>query len=99
MSESSKQFNGYSEQEPSVLKEKDFQDFIEFRKIKPEDFRLIEEMSHFPKDLFIEFHNFFNLLKEQSLKTLENQLRNSVDGEQKKILGLLFEFAKKYDWT
>lgn len=52
--------------ESSILNEKDFQDFLELRKINPEDVAILEELSQFPNNIFAEFHNFFNLTKEKS---------------------------------
>ncbi len=62
----------------SVLEEKDFKNFIETREIKPEDFRIIEELSLFDKDFFIYFHNFFsaNRSAEFQIKELESQINN-----------------------
>lgn len=97
----------------SILEEKDFKNFIETREISPEDFKIIEELSAFDKDFFIDFHNFFSVhhSKEKHIRELENQIKflkedfNRVENEyrknelEKKILfeESLLEFLKKYD--
>lgn len=67
----------------SVLEEEDFQEMIEFRKIKDEDLEIIEKLSHFPKKLFSSYHNFFNFSKENTLRDLERNLRNNQDDLEK----------------
>ena len=58
------------------MDEDDFRDMIEKRKIDPDDFAIIEKLSHFPKDLFIEYHNFFSFSRENTLRDMERNLEN-----------------------
>ena len=92
----------YQEQpEKSLLDEEDFRDFVEFREINSEDIKILESLSLFPKKLFVEFHNFFNLSKDKSLFLLDAQRQNiePEKTERKEFIGLLYQFAEKYDWT
>lgn len=109
-----KQLNQKEKEEKSVLEEDDFKNFIESREIKPEDFHLIEKLSHYPKDLFImELHNYFGFSRENTVSELERDIRRkkeeigkAQDEKFKAILekrigirSLFLEIAKKYDWT
>jgi hypothetical protein len=95
------------EKEPSVLEEEDFQELIENREISKDDQHLLEELARLPKDLFLEFHNYFTSNQYNLIKALENNikiedLRNAKDNkesERRKFLELYLELAKKYDWT
>ena len=106
------QLNQEKKEEESILEEKDFKDLIEFRKINPEDFHLIEELSRFPKDFFIELHNYFGFSHENTVSDLERDIKHKKEeigrtGNKKlkslletraEIRSLFLEFAKKYDW-
>ncbi|MFA5188416.1 MAG: hypothetical protein WC460_03575 [Patescibacteria group bacterium] len=80
----------FKTKEPSVLADEDFKDMIEFRKIRPEDFSIIEELSKFPKNLFIlNFHNFFTASKDNTvfdlklhIKQRETQLESFLNSGQ-----------------
>lgn len=108
-----KQLSEEKKEGKSVLAEDDFKDFIKFRKIKPEDFHLIEKLSHYPKDFFIELHNYFGFSRENTVPDLERDIKHKREeierirgGELKsllekraEVLSSFLEFAKKYDWT
>ena len=105
------------EEEPkelSVLEEENFKEFIEMRKISPEDFKTIENLSHYPGNFFVlELHNLFSFNKERSegflenrIKELEKYIKETQDekekfvlGGKKKFLNSFLEITKKYDWT
>lgn len=97
--------------EPSVLEEDDFKEFIEFRKIKPEDFKIIEELSQYPKDFFIYHHNSFGInqeivkhdlegeikSRERDIKETQDEKQKSFLEKEKKFAELFLEITKKYD--
>jgi len=97
--------------EPSVLKEKDFQKFIEDRDIKSKDFRILEELSSFPKDFFIYHHNSFGINQEivkhdleGEIKSRERDIKETQDEKQKSFLEkkkrfaeLFLEITEEYD--
>jgi len=100
--------------EPSVLEEKNFQRFIKEREIESEDFRIIEELSHYPDNFFVlELHNLFSSKKEGSGDFLENRIKELeediketqdekekfVSEEKKKFLNSFLKITEKYDWT
>ncbi len=68
----------------SILEEEDFKDMVRERKIRPEDFEIIEKLSSFPKNIFIDYHNYFGFSKENTLHDLERDLQN-YQGELEKI--------------
>lgn len=99
--------------EPSVLEERGFQDFVEFRKISPEDFETIEKLSHHPKEsLILELHNLFNLSHERSeqylesrieqleelIKETKNEYEKSSFEEKKALLESFLKITEKYGW-
>ncbi len=90
-----------NQQESSVLAEEDVKKMIEYRDISPEDLYIIEQLSKCPKNLFLEFHNFFTGNKGNLVSALENEIRYLKDGEdeKRKFIELYLELAKKYDWT
>lgn len=87
------------ETNPTIITEPDIQELIKDRSILEEDFHLLEQLANFPKIFFIEFHNFFNLLKDRSVSQLENDITHQKDNDKKKFLELLLDLTKKYDWT
>ncbi len=75
------------------------QEFLTERKIKPEDFYLIEKLMTFPKNLIIQnYHNFFLMLKERSGKELEGSIKNARNETNKEIDETFLEFYNRYDW-
>ncbi|MBN1970579.1 MAG: hypothetical protein JW870_14530 [Candidatus Delongbacteria bacterium] len=60
----------------SILDEDDFKEMISEREIKPEDFEIIEKLSSFPKNIFIDYHNYFLFSKENTLRDLKHDLQN-----------------------
>jgi len=82
-----------------LLEDPDFKEFLSVRKIDPEDFQLIEKLSKFPKDLFLEFHNFFNLGKNESVSQLEAMISYEEDEQKKDFMETFLEFTKKYNWA
>lgn len=89
-----------AKKESPVILEPKIQDFIEFRKIKPEDFGLIEKLATFPKNLLIiELHNFFGFAREESASQLGNLAQHTKDAEKKELFETTLLFVKKYDWT
>lgn len=97
--------------EPSVLEEDDFKEFIEDRKIKPKDFKMIEELSSFPKDFFLLHHNSFSVDQKITEHDLEGEIRSrewdiektkdekqkSFLEKEKKFAELFLEITEKYD--
>lgn len=76
------------------------QRFIENRKIRPEDFSLLEELSRFPRDLIIEcLHNHFNMNRERSEKELLNLLTHEKGVLSKELYEKILSFLKKYDYS
>jgi hypothetical protein len=84
----------------SLAESKAMQRFIEMRKIRPEDFPLLEKMAHFPKNLIIEcLHNHFNMYRERSEKELINALMYEKNEKIKKLYETFLSFLKKYDYS
>lgn len=87
--------------------EAEIKELIEFRKINPEDFYLLEELAKVSKRLLImDFHNFFSFNRENSKKELERLLVSieSKEGdpiwEQRRAMyGVFVELLDKYPWT
>jgi hypothetical protein len=89
-----------AEKNPLIIGQKKFKDFIEFRKIKDEDFPLIEKMTTFPKELIImELHNLFNMNHERSGEELERFIKNTTDEEKKDLYQSALNFYNKYGWA
>ena len=86
------------ENQSSILEEPDFKEFVSTRKIDQNDFELIVKLSGFPKDLFLEFHNFFNLNKDGSVSQLESMVSREENDLRRDFLETFLEFTKKYDW-
>jgi hypothetical protein len=63
-------------QQASVLEEEAFKDVIKYRKIDIVDHSIIEKLSYFPKNLFIDYHNYFAFSKENTLRDLERDFTN-----------------------
>ena len=83
----------------SIIEQPNVQTFIEMRGIQPEDFKIIEKLTTFPKDTIIDlFHNFFTSYHEESSNQLEKLLNSSHDENHKALYSLFFELSKKYDW-
>ena len=91
-----------------VLEEPDIKEFIKSRKINPEDFHFLEELSFISKQLLImDFHNFFSFNKERSESELENLLAllenekvpTSLSEPREKLYKLLLDFVRKYNWA
>jgi len=97
--------------EPSVLEEKDFQEFIEFRKIKSKDFKILEELSSYPKDFFIYHHNSFSIdkiitkhglegeirIQERNIEETQDEKQKSFFEKQKRFAELFLEITEEYD--
>ncbi len=111
MKESSSE-SSVPQQEPSPLEEKRFQRFIEDRDIKPEDLPVIEDLLKYPKEIFVELHNFFPFSKEKNAKELERSVdtekeRSKTKDKDLKIISeermavyeLFRRLSAKYDWT
>jgi hypothetical protein len=100
MKEKMENKNTSIEKQARIINRSEIQEFIEFRKIKPEDFHLIEKLAAFPKDLIIaELHNLFNLSRDNSGKELEVLIKISKDENKKKLYEAALEFYSKYDWA
>ncbi len=83
----------------SVLRQPNFQRFIERRNIKPEDLYLIEELVAFPKNLIIlELHNLFNMYHERSREELERMIRENSNEQKTALCTIMLEVYKRYDW-
>ncbi len=89
------------------MEESDVRRFIESRKIRPEDFYILEELAKISKRaLIMDFHNFFTFNKERSGVELERSLtflktvkEDSLIDQRIKLNRLLADFIGKYDWT
>jgi len=82
----------------SLFDREDIKHFIELRKIRPEDFYLIEELSRFNKNLLIgEMHNFFSQYEKKSGEELEKQSERSQNEERKNLFLKFKEFFDRYD--
>lgn len=93
--------------------EEGFQDFLENRKIKEEDLCMVAAICLQPKRLLItDFHNFFNLNKDDSSRQLQNQIKlqqarlanlsaNEAKEAQNKLncYQVFADFNQKYDWS
>ena len=101
--------------ELSILEEEDFKEFIkrEEERITPEDLKIIEELSCYPKKFFVEeLHNLFNLSKEGSedalkrgIKHLEELIKKPeyekekfVFEKTKEFLNLFLKITEKFGW-
>ena len=97
----------------SFLEDDDYQEFINLRQIKPEDFQVIENLSSYPTEFFItELHNLFSSSKENSAQDIRDRIRQinktlEKYPEDKNLLSLkkripflelFLEFTKKYGW-
>ena len=90
-----------------IFGEQDVKEFIQSRKINPEDFYILEELALIPKQLIIaDFHNFFSLNRERSQQELERTLtfletvKDDSLLEQRVMLNrLLLDFVRKYNWA
>ena len=86
----------------NIERQSRFQDFIEFRKIKQEDYPIIAELYTYPNDLFITFfHNDIYDKKEKLLKTLIDLIDNVPADDTRKLkrfFELFLQFLEKYDW-
>lgn len=98
MSEKLGNFN--SEQLSDQIDNYEIKDFIKDRKIDPEDVETVAKISNFPKSMIIkDFHNFFNLSRENSTQNLERSIEKVEDIDRKELYKLMLSFSKKYDWT
>lgn len=94
----------FNENKQSILDNPGIQRFLQTRKIKPEDFHLIENLANLAKDNTVkemiigEFHNFFNLAKDNSAKELERGLAAETDGVKINLYNAFLEVVDKYDW-
>ncbi len=97
----------------SFLEDDDYQEFINLRQIKPEDFQVIENLSSYPTEFFItELHNLFSSSKENSAQDIRDRIRQinktlEKYPEDKNLLSLkkripflklFLEFTEKYGW-
>lgn len=97
-----KQPGSNKENEPSsVLEREVVKDFIDNRRIKEEDWPLIERLAAFPKSHVIEwFHNWFNDDREKSGESLNAAVNSSfVNPKQKEMCVVWLELYQKYDWA
>ena len=91
----------------SLLEEQDIKELVEFRKIKPEDFYLLEELAKMSKRLLImDLHNFFSFHRKNSKNELRKLLvytETRIDDpsleERKAMYGLFLKLLENYDWT
>ncbi len=107
MTEGERSFEGLH----SVLHEEDVQELIENRKIQPEDYSIIDNLSQFTKtELISNFHNFFLNHKEISAQELEADIRlldrrldsdpnNDETRRKKEMSEWYLELCRKYDWA
>lgn len=92
------------EKKPSVLEEEDIKSFIERRKIRPEDFHLIETLAQFPSDLVTEeLHNMF-VDREKSSERIKKRMSSLEEGKfqyakRKALLEAILQLIEKYDWA
>ena len=83
-----------------IIDRPELQEFIKDRKIRPEDFHLIEELATFPRDLVItELHNLFNMYHERSGGELERIIKNTEDVSKKSLCEKMLQFYQAYDWA
>jgi len=77
-----------------------FEDFLEFRKIKEEDYHIIAELYTYPNNIFIRsFHNTFYSEKEKSDQTILSMIEEHENNEKtKRFFELFLLFFEKYDW-
>ena len=99
------------EEQKMFLEEPDLKHFLEFRKIKLEDYSLIVKFAKIPKDIFFDFHNSFGMSKvdtvERDLKGMINCIDNNLKEadekrtihlkHQKNACELFLELLEKYD--
>ncbi len=84
----------------SALEHQKILDFIEFRKIKPEDYGLILRLAAFDKNTLIEsLHNLFNSYHEKSDEELELNINLAQTPEKKELYQVALEFYKVYGWA
>ncbi|GMQ94893.1 MAG: hypothetical protein BMS9Abin13_003 [Patescibacteria group bacterium] len=71
--------NEFKETQPTenlFLKKADCQELIDRRKIAPEDFQIIEDLSHYPTEFFVaELHNFFSSNQEKSAQAIKDRIK------------------------
>lgn len=99
------------EQKLSILDDQDVQELIEHRKIQPEDFSIIENLSRFTKtELISNFHNYFTFSQENSTADLERDIayynqqlstdpNNDVVRRHKELSEWYLEICRKYNWA
>jgi len=77
-----------------------FNDFLEFREIKEEDYPIIAELYTYPNDKFIRsFHNSLFFEKERSGKMIQSMIEEYKDDpKSKKFFELFLSFFEKYDY-
>jgi hypothetical protein len=97
----------------SILEKKQVKVFLQERKIKEEDYSLIKKAVNIPrkerKQIAIEYHNFFSLLKDRSSDQLKRDLDQTERDEisqkedpsilaKKEYLTVQLEIINKYNW-
>lgn len=87
--------------EPSSLLEREgMKEFIESRKIAPEDFHLIEKIASISRNSLINnFHNLFNLSHEGSGPYIKELIRSAKDSGESGMYEAALEFFEKYGWA
>ncbi len=103
--------NKYEQYQSDFLEDQDIKELIEYRKIQPEDFYILENLSKFPKTvLFANFHSFFQTIRGRSAEALvaiiaeiDIQLDKNMHDESlrelKEIHEWYLEICRKYDWA
>ncbi|TSC81635.1 MAG: hypothetical protein G01um101420_949 [Parcubacteria group bacterium Gr01-1014_20] len=82
-----------------LFEREDVRSFITNRKIASEDFRLIEKIASLPRDVIVRnFHNLFNLSKEQSASEIKYLIQSAASVEEKEGYETMLEFHDKYGW-
>lgn len=80
------------------FEEPDIISLIERTKMKDEDLPLLEELSTMPKEELLNFHNFFNLNREESAHMLKHQIDGAKDPALKRYLEIMLHFAENYHY-
>lgn len=96
---------------PSILDEPEVQELIAFRKIRPEDLPILENLSRFSKiQLMSNFHNFFLQHRDNSIPELQAEVERingmesvgtatEADKRLREICDWFMEICRSYDWA
>jgi len=80
------------------FEEPDIISLIERTQMKDEDLPLLEELATMPKEELLNFHNFFNLSREESADILKHQIDKAKNSALSRYLEILLHFAENYHY-